>query len=185
MQRQTPNRESLLTRYVRYLVNENAFGHPTVAIDATSGASSSSEDSVAVVKRDKKESGDKTKSEKIAIESEESPHECCSRPAHGPQFEESILSAVGDLIDSQLRAEVPKLVEKAVHEALQDAAKEEINNPPDPEEGDMVKVITSRLKELDEDTLESVFMQRSMVEILKRLVKRAESDMELMEWEKI
>ncbi|KAK7947029.1 uncharacterized protein PG986_011350 [Apiospora aurea] len=126
--------------------------------------------------------------------------EPCPCMIHTPEFEGKLLSAVAGLIDSQFRAEIPQVVDKAVQEATeelhkiaQDAAREEIGkyimeiHPDDSgdEELALAQVIENRLKGLDEETLERVYMQRSLVVILKRLVEKAESDLMLLEWGKV
>ncbi|KAK8024404.1 hypothetical protein PG993_012470 [Apiospora rasikravindrae] len=100
--------------------------------------------------------------------------ETCPCQTHTPVFENKILSAVADLIDSQFRAEIPHLVDNAVHEATeelqkiaQNAAREEMGkyvieihlNDSGDEELVLAQVMKDRLKELYEDTLERVFMQ--------------------------
>ncbi|KAK8071240.1 hypothetical protein PG997_011443 [Apiospora hydei] len=126
--------------------------------------------------------------------------EPCPCMIHTPEFEGKLLSAVAGLIDSQFRAEIPQVVDKAVqetteelHKIAQDAAREEIGkyimgihpNDSGDEELALAQFIENRLKEFDEETLERVYMQRSMVAVLKRLVEKAESDLALLEWGKV
>ncbi|KAK7917575.1 hypothetical protein PG985_011183 [Apiospora marii] len=120
----------------------------------------------------------------------------CSCTTLGREFEDKVLSAVADLMDRHIRAVIPVLVEEAVREAtagLKQVADETAREEMDRHVAEAchesmeerVQAITSRLEELDENALERVFMQRSTVDILKRLVERAEADLALMEWEKI
>ncbi|KAK8103099.1 hypothetical protein PG984_016245 [Apiospora sp. TS-2023a] len=132
-----------------------------------------------------------------SVESTDSSQQCsCTCTTLGREFEDQVLSAVADLMDTHIRAVIPVLVDEAVaeatrdlHRVAQDAAKGEMRRHiaeacyESTEE--KVQAITTRLEELDEDTLERVFAQKSMVDMLRRLVEKAETDMALMEWEKV
>ncbi|KAK7973331.1 hypothetical protein PG988_007465 [Apiospora saccharicola] len=132
-----------------------------------------------------------------SVESADSSQQCsCTCTTLGREFEDQVLSAVADLMDTHIRAVIPVLVDEAVRDATQDlhkvardAAKEEMRKHiaaacyESTEE--KVQAITTRLEELDENTLERVFAQKSMVEMLRRLVEKEETDLALMEWEKV
>ena len=120
----------------------------------------------------------------------------CSCAAFARDFEDKVLAAVADLMDAHTRAVIPVLVEEAVGEAAQGlqpaaqaAAQEEmrrhIAEACCESAGDKVQAITRRLRELDAGALERVFMQRSTLEVLRRLVEKGEADLALLEWEKI
>lgn len=132
-----------------------------------------------------------------SVDSADYAQQCCSNCATlGREFEDKVLLAVADLMDTHIRAVIPVLVDEAVreatqdlHQVAQDAAQDEMHKHiveacyESTEE--KMKAITTRLEELDENTLERVFMQKSMLDILKRLVEKAETDLALMEWEKV
>ncbi|KAK8099490.1 uncharacterized protein PG998_012731 [Apiospora kogelbergensis] len=134
--------------------------------------------------------GTQTKNQNTAVSSDSEDE--------GPrtQLEAEVVAHVTQLITATIRDQMPHLVDAVVRETnkklrkiAQDAAKleidkyiEEVNAETEEEK---VQCLVKRIGELSQDTLERVFLQRSVVEKLKKLVEKAETEMSLLEWEEL
>ncbi|KAK7974333.1 hypothetical protein PG989_016181 [Apiospora arundinis] len=94
------------------------------------------------------------------------------------QLEAQVLASVTQLMTAEIRDQMP-------HDAARleiDKYIEEVNAETEEEK---VNCLVKRIDELSMDTLERVFLQRSVIEKLKRLVAKGETEMSLLEWEKL
>ncbi|KAK6839443.1 hypothetical protein PG987_005309 [Apiospora arundinis] len=112
------------------------------------------------------------------------------------QLEAQVLASVTQLMTAEIRDQMPHFVDavirkttKKLQKVAQDAARleidkyiEEVNAETEEEK---VNCLVKRIDELSMDTLERVFLQRSVIEKLKRLVAKGETEMSLLEWEKL
>jgi hypothetical protein len=115
---------------------------------------------------------------------------------HGEQIETKILSKIQSLMSARLEAERANLVDDTARRLLpqlQAVAAEAAGKEMDSfieelkreTEDEKVQAITNRLQDLDTDFVQRVFLQRSVVEVLRRLLNRLEADLAIAEWEAV
>lgn len=135
-----------------------------------------------------------TETTKTAGESQATEYFSCT--VHGDQLETKILSKVNRLVISKLEAERERLIEDTARSLLpqleaiaaeaatreMDSFIEEVKRETDDEK---VQAITNRLQDLSTDVVQRVFLQKSVVEVLKKLLSRLELDLAVAEWEEI